>query len=228
MENMMAESMGPMVLGFPLEVFLMLASGVFYLLCALVIWKPYREDKNELIGALFAFLLYQAVSMIFMGVEMHTMNMLYGNIASLAVFIGSVYMLKFPFSSFSESTRKILFYSTLAIVLAVFAWFIQSPEREMVLTQFILWYDIVINGLVVGGFILFLGVKATENWLRIKAIGGGSGVVTCCVVANASMLTGALIVSSVFQFLAPLLILGSLTYARKKQNSMPNVTPVSN
>lgn len=213
----MMESMGPLIWGFHLEVLLMLVSGIFYLLCAALIWKPFREENNELISALFAFLLYQAVSMFFMGVEMHTMNMIYGNLASLAVFIGSAYMLKFPFSSLSESTRKIAFYISLAVVLAVFAWFVQSPEREMTLMHFILWYDIVINGFVVGGFILFLGVKATENWLKIKAIGGGSGVVTCCVAANASMLLGAIIVSSVFQFLAPLLILGSLTFARKKQ-----------
>lgn len=213
-------SEGPMIFGINFEVFLMLASGIFYTFCAIVLWKPFRSERNELIGALFTFLVYQAISMFFMGIDMYTMNMFYANVASLAVFIGSTYMLKFPFSKYSESTRKILFLLSLAAVLGLFVWFLQTEERQMILMNFTLWYDLLINGLVVGGFIIFLGVKSTENWLRIKAIGGGSGVVTCCVAANASMLVGAIAVSSIFQFLAPLLILGSLTFARRKQSQI--------
>jgi hypothetical protein len=210
----------PSIFGLNFEVFLMLASGIFYTFCAIVLWKPFKSEGNELIGALFTFLVYQAISMFFMGLDMYTMNMFYANVASLAVFIGSTYMLKFPFSKYSEGTRKILFLLSLAAVLGLFVWFLQTEERQMILMNFTLWYDLLINGLVVGGFIIFLGVNSTENWLRIKAIGGGSGVVTCCVAANASMLVGAIAVSSVFQFLAPLLILGSLTFARRKQNQI--------
>ncbi len=209
--------MGPMVLGFHLVVLLMLLSGIFYLICAFILWKPFRQEKNELIGALFAFLVYQAISMFFMGVEMHTMNMVYSNIASLAVFVGSVYMLKFPFSSFSARTRKTLFLGSMIIVLALFVWFVQTPEREMMLMHFTLWYDIIVNGIVVGGSIILLGFGASERWLRLKAFGGGSGVVSCCVVANATMIGGAMLTSSVFQFLAPVLIIGTLFYARKRQ-----------
>ncbi len=226
MDHMMME--GPMILGFNLVVFLMLLSGVVYIISAFFLWKPMRQEKNELITALFAFLAYQAISMIFMGIEMHTMQMVYSNIASLAVFIGSVYMLKFPFSSFSSKTRNILFYSSLIVVLAVFVWFIQTPERQMTLMHFTLWYDIVINGLIVGGSIIYLGLSAGERWLKVKAFGGGTGVVSCCVVANATMLGGAMLTSSVFQFLAPVFIIWTLVYARRKQaqQTVP-VTPAS-
>ena len=110
---------GPMILGLNLEVFIMLASGIFYLICASFLWKPFKKEKNELIGALFAFLIYQALSMFFMGLEMETKNILYSNIASISVFIGSVYMLKFPFSFFPKIVSKILFFFENSIFLSI-------------------------------------------------------------------------------------------------------------
>ena len=217
--------MGPIVLGFPLIVFLLLLSGIFYLICAAFVWRPFRQEKNELIGALFAFLVYQAISMFFMGLDMQYMGNFYGAIASLAVFIGSAYMLKFPLSSFSEKTRRISFLLILIVALGIFAWFMQTPERQRSLIHFTLWYDLVINGVIVGGFILALSLKKTQGLLRVKALGGGTGVISCCVVANATMLGGALLTSSVFQFLAPVLIVGSMAYARRKQKLSESSAP---
>jgi len=211
------ESVGPVILGMQFEIFLMVLAGVFYLVCAGFIWKPYREEKNELISALFVFLLYQASSMFFMGIEMHTMNMAYGNIAALSVLLGSAYMLKFPLRALSERVRKISFLLIVVAVLGIFAWFMRSPESQMQIMHFTLWYDLIINGVIVGGSILLLAFMATERWNRVKALGGGGGVVTCCVAANTAMLSGAFITSSVFGFLAPVIILGTLGFARKKQ-----------
>lgn len=213
--------MEPMVLGLSLDVFLMIASGVFYLICAAFVLKPMRREKNELINALFAFLIYQAVSMFFMGLEMETMNMLYGNIAALSVFVGSAYMLKFPLSSLSKSARNISFMAVLIIALGVFIWFMQTEARQMSLMGFVLWYDLVLNGIIVGGSILGYGFKVTERFAKTKALAGGSGVISCCVVSNVAMIGGAFVLSSVFQFLAPILILGALAFARKKSPSTP-------
>ena len=214
---MMNEEMSMMVFGFPLDI-VMFASALFYLVCAAIIWKPFREEKNELIGALFAFLVYQALAMFFMGMEMSTMKMIYANLSGLAILIGSAYMLKFPFARFSEGTRKMLFALSLLVVLSLFVWFVSSPSREMMFGHFAIWYDVVVNGIVVGFFMLFVGLRAKESWLRIKAIGGGTGVASCCVVANIAMLGGALAVSSVFQFSAPIIIIASIVAGRKKQN----------
>lgn len=202
--------------GGTLGAILLISSGVFYLICALFLWKPFRQEKNELVSALFAFLAYQAVGMFFMGLEMQTMNMTYGYISTLAVFIGSAYMLKFPFSSFSWLTRKLLFYFSIAAVVGLFVWFMQTPERQKGLMNFTLWYDIVVNGIFVGGSIIFFGLSA-RGWARFKTLGGGTGVVSCCIVSNAAMLGGAILTSSVFQFAAPVIILSSLAIARKKQ-----------
>jgi hypothetical protein len=215
MEQMMASD-GPMIWGFSTGVFIMFASGIFYLLCAIMLWKPLRRDRTELGLALFAFLVYQAISMFFMGLEMETMNMLYGEISTLAVLIGSVYMLKFPLSGFSASTRKIAFYLSLIVVIGIFIWFMQSEETKMMMMKFTLWYDIIINGIVVGGSIFAFAFKVPQKWLRVKAIGGGSGVVSCCVVSNATMLSGAILTSAFFAFLAPVLILGTLLATRSR------------
>ena len=217
---MMNETMGPMVLGLPWEVALMFGSGIFYIICAALIWKPFREEKNELMGALFAFLVYQALAMIFMGLGMHTMNMMYDNIGSLAILIGSVYMLKFPFSSFSERTRKVFFMLSVIVVLVLFVWFITSPAREMQLMNFSIWYDVIINGVVVGCFMILVGLRTTQQWLKIKAVGGGTGVASCCIVANVATISGAVVLSSVFQFLAPIIIVGSIVAGRKKQKAL--------
>lgn len=203
-------SMGPEVFGIELFTLLLLVSGIFYLVAAILVYKPMKLEKNELIGALFAFLTYQAISMFFMGVEMYTHNLFYGNIAALSIFIGSAYMLKFPLSKLSQGVRNVSFFLVLIVSLSIFVWFIQTPERQMELMHFVMWYDIVVNGIIVGGSILLFALKAVEGMKRKKAAAGGAGVVSCCVVANATMLTGSLAVSAVFQFLAPLLIIYSI------------------
>lgn len=214
---MMTESTGPIILGFSLDAFLMIAAGVFYILCAIVVWRSYKKDRNELVGALLAFLVYQSFNMLLMGMEIHTMEMVYSNLAALSVFIGSAYMLKFPFSSFSKGVRNSVFFISLIALLALFAWFMRNEDSQMLLMQFTLWYDLVANGILVGGFMLILALKTSEKWLKVKAIGGSTGVISCCVVSNGAMIGGAFLTSAFFGFLAPVLILGSLLISRSKQ-----------
>lgn len=219
--------MGPLVYGVHLDVILMIASGIFYLICAIAIWKPFRQEKNELVGALFAFLVYQAISMFFMGVEMQTMNIVYSNIAALSIFVGSAYMLKFPFSRLAEKTRNIIFMVILIALLVVFGWFMQTAERQMDLMHLVLWYDIIANGILVGGSILVFGFRTSEKMMKSKAMGGGAGVMSCCIVANVAMLSGALFTSTIFAFLAPVFILASLRNSQKNASAQPVSAPLN-
>lgn len=212
------EPVGPEILGLGFGSFLMILSGIVYFISAIVVWNKYKKDKNELVGALLAFLIYQSLSMVFMGVEMHTMNIMYSNFAALAVFIGSCYMLKFPLSSLSRSARNSFFFISLIIVLSVFSWFMLTEERQMALMTFTLWYDLVINGIIVGGFMLLLAFRTTGGILKIKAYGGSTGVLSCCVASNAAMISGSLLTSAFFGFLAPIIILSTLFFGSKSQN----------
>ena len=152
-----------------------------------------------------------------MGLEIYTQNMFYGRISALAILIGSTYMLKFPLSHFSSWTRKVVFMLSLIVALGLFVWFIQTPETEKLLMKFVLWYDLIINGIFVGGTMIIFGLRTIERTYRTKAIGGGAGVISCCVVANAALLSGAMLTGVVFSFFAPVLILGTLFFKRKNQ-----------
>jgi hypothetical protein len=217
MEHMMMEPAGPEILGFSFGAFLMLLSGVFYVICAILVWRKYITERNELVGALLAFLIYQSFNMIFMGIEIHTMNMIYSSLAALSVFVGSTYMLKFPLSPLSKSTRNSIFFLSLIVVLGLFAWFMFSEERQMELMNFTLWYDLVVNGIIVGGFMLLLAFKTSERVLKIKAYGGGTGVISCCVVSSAAMISGSVLTGALFGFLAPILILSTLFFSDKNK-----------
>ena len=193
----------------PLGIFLLFASG-YFTQCAHGFCGKVTRRKSELISALFAFLTYQTINMVFMGLELYTGNMVYGRISALAILIGSAYMLKFPLSHFSSWARKVVFMLSLIVALGLFVWFIQTPETEKLLMKFVLWYDLIVNGIVVGGTMIIFGLRTIERTYRTKAISGGAGVISCCVAANAYLLSGAMLTSAVFQFLAPVLILGAL------------------
>ena len=193
----------------PLGVFFMFAAGVFYVFSALFLWKGVRE-KSDLINALITFLSYQAIAKFSMGLGVLTLNPIFGKIAPLAVIIGAAYMLKFPLSVLSASTRKALFAVILAVSVIGYGWLISTPEGQATLGSFVAWYDILLNGVLVGGTIILFGIRSANSLYKTKALGGGSGVVSCCVVGNVAMISGLALTSVVFQFFAPILILGSL------------------
>lgn len=197
----------------PLGVFLMFAAGVLYVFSALFLWKGVKE-KSDLINALITFLSYQAIAKFSMGLGALTGAAIYGKIAPLAIIIGAAYMLKFPLSVLSASTRKALFAVILAVSVIGYAWFMSSPEGQVAIGNFALWYDVLLNGVLVGGTIIFFGLRSANSTYKAKAVGGGSGVVSCCVVANVAMVSGALLTSVIFQFLAPIFILGALLKSR--------------
>lgn len=224
----MMMDMGPIVFGsIHLVNLLLMISGLFYLVFALSIFKTWRREKNELVGALFAFLCYQAISMFFMGVEMQTMNIIYSNIAALAIFIGSAYMIKFPLSKLSESARRNWFLIVLLILLSAFVWFMGTEARQVQLMHFVLWYDLVVNGIIVGGSIILFGVRSVERMARRKALGGGIGVASCCVVANGAMIGGAMLFGTIFSFLAPIIILSTLKGGKAVTGSVQPAAPQS-
>ncbi len=209
-----------LVFGFlPLGILLMLAAGVLYVLSAIWLWNSSRGESIDLVNALIAFLLYQAVAKFSMGLGAYTSNPLFGKIAALAIIIGAVYMLKFPLSVLSQWSRKVLFRVIFIISILGFAWFMGTPERQDLLVFFATWYDIILNGVIVGGTIIVFGIKSANRVYKTKAVGGGSGVVSCCVAANVSMLSGAALASLVFGFLSPILILGSMLFVRNQSQS---------
>lgn len=207
---------------------LMLVSGIVYLVCGLLLLRKVYKQHDELMWALFAFLMYQAVNMFFMGMHMQYHEMMYSNIAAFAVLMGSTYMLKFPMSSLSRRVRQVLFIFSVILALGIFAYFMTTEALQMELMHFALWYDIFINGVIVGGFMLALGLRAQDQEVKTKAYSGGTGVVSCCVAANGAMIAGSMLTSSFFAFLAPLFILRTVSFKQRLEQSTPSTEAPKN
>ena len=206
------------ILGIPLGIAIMWGGGALYALGAISYFISFRKEMgSELMGALFAFLSSMALALILMGTGEYLKNMTFGYLGTLSILIGSVFMLKFPLTVFSSSARKTLFRLILGGVLAAFIWMVMFSTGRQLMPQFIMWYMIVANGFVVGFFIFFAGLRSKERALRIKATGGGLGIASCCVVSHLASMAGAVLLSAVFQFMAPILLVFSLLLGRYYQ-----------
>ena len=216
------------ILGIPLGIAIMWGAGALYALGAILFFNSFRKEmKNELMTALFAFLVSMALALLLMGTGEYSKNMIFGYLGTLSILIGSVFMLKFPLTMF-PSVKKTLFRLVLAGVLLVFIWMVVSTFGRQTMPQFIMWYMIVVNGFVAGFFIFFVGFRSKEKAARIKATGGGLGIASCCIASHIASIAGALLVSAVFQFMAPLILILSLLIGRYYQRqSEKSILPKS-
>ncbi|MEK7517319.1 MAG: hypothetical protein AAB583_02125 [Patescibacteria group bacterium] len=206
------------IFGIPVGIAITWGAGVLYAAGSVLFLNSFwREMKNELMEALFAFLASMALALLLMGLGEYWNNMLFGYLGSLAILIGSAFMLKFPLTVFSEEKRGILFHLILTIVLVSFIWMVLWPLGREIMPMFIMWYMIVANGLVAGFFIFFAGLRSKERAIKIKATGGGLGVVSCCIVSHLASMSGAILLSAVFQFMAPFLLVASVFVGRHYQ-----------
>ncbi|MEK9175525.1 MAG: hypothetical protein AAB795_02925, partial [Patescibacteria group bacterium] len=129
--------------------------------------------------------------------------------------------LKFPITVFPQQWRQPLFYIFLVIVLAVNVWMIVSPIPGDQMSEIAMIFMIIVNGIITGFFMIWTGIRAASKSVKIKAIGGGLGVSSCCLVSHVLFSTQVdigLISSVFFQFIAPFLILGSVYAGRRVQN----------
>lgn len=207
------------IFGIPLGIAIMWGGGVLYAGGAVLFFTSFRREmNNELMEALFAFLVSMAAALLLMGTGEYLGNMFFGYLGSLAIFIGSAFMLKFPLTVFPETTRKILFRLFLIISFISFMWLVLSPSGQKIMPMFVMWFMIVVNGLVAGFFLFFAGLRAKERAIRIKATGGGLGIASCCIVSHFASMSGAILLSAVFQFMAPLLLISSVFIGRQYQH----------
>lgn len=222
--------MPELIVGIPLSIVIMWGAGMLYALSAISFLILFRQEiKNELMTALFSFLLSMAFALILMGAGEYLKNMIFGYLGTLAILIGSVFMLKFPLTFFSEVSRRTLFQLLLGGVLLIFVWMVISEMGRQLMPQFIMWYMIIVSGIVVGFFIFFVGLRSKERAIKIKATGGGLGVASCCVVSHVASMSGAILLSAIFQFLAPILLILSLLAGRYYQRNLDklNITKSS-
>ena len=206
------------ILGIPLGITLMWGAGVFYAIGAIVFFASFRREfANELMIALFAFLVSMTLALLLMGVGEYWKNMWYGYLGTLAILVGSAFMLKFPFTIFSVRVRQMLFRLFLVTVMFLFIWMVLFDSGRTLMAQFVMWYMIFVNGLVVGFFVFFVGLRSKERWLKIKATGGGVGIMSCCIASHVASIAGAVLLSAIFQFIAPVILVASVLLGKRIQ-----------
>ncbi len=180
--------MPEIILGLPAAVFWFWFSTLFYLAAILFFWGPLRREKTDLMYAFFAFLVGMAWLHLFAGAGTYWKQILLTHIGFFGGLTGAAYTLKFPLTSLKESVRKPLFHLALVIAWSIVAWMLIFPHS----TKAMLWagylYMITISGGVAGLYIMWQGIKAKEIWVKVKVIGGGAGLVTCCLVTDVLVL----------------------------------------
>lgn len=201
--------------GIPGDVFLVFISAFFYIV-SIFLLRSYRQEYDELLNAFLAFMVGMAVFHIALGIGLYLNNSSIIYIGLFSALTGATFTLKFVLTHFSETKRAALFYICLAVVWTAFlgALVFSTSTATILLATF--WYMIFTTGILVGIYIIFRGIISHDAPTRVKSIGGGLGMITCCLIADISAITaGVTILGELFMSVAPLIILGSIYYGRK-------------
>ncbi len=205
--------------GFPTPIVLMWAAAVSFGLCTIVFYLTvFKENaKDEMTISLFAFLLNMVFTLSFMSFGMYLNNILLIDLGVFSFLVASTFMLKFPLTVFSKSLRETIFYIMLVVSLLLFLWIVFSPTGFKSIAPLILWINLGINGIVTGFFVFLVGLRAHERWVKVKAVGGGLGVMTCCVASEVATLAGSVFFFGLFNFISPIILTISVLLGRHYQ-----------
>jgi hypothetical protein len=114
---------------------------------------------------------------------------------------------------------KIAFYFVLLIGWALVAWMDIWPH--LVTIKLMLWllfgYMILVAGILPGLYLIWTGIKAKSKAAKVKGIGGGAGIISCCLVADLLVLFVFMSVafwSEFFMALSPIILITAVLYGR--------------
>lgn len=192
----------------------------------LVLMKPFKEDKSELMKAFLAFIVSIMVANIFIGIGFFNKSIIFAFLGTFAIFTGSAFMLKFPISAFPDHYRKSLFYLSIIAFYAIIAWLMISASGRAVMPRFSIWFMVIVNGFITGLYMIYVGLQSQERWLRVKATGGGLGVAACCLASHimfSTELVSLLVMGAMFGIASPFIMLYSVIAGRRLQNQAGNV-----
>lgn len=203
--------------GLPAPVFLLWLSAAFYIITIVLLWKHASQEKSDLMTALNAFLYGMASFHIFLGIGFYLNNLFLIYLGSFAALTGSAFTLKFPLSTFQNFWRPVGFYIALTIAWSLIIWLLISTPPVSATISVVLLYMIVVTGFA-GLYTIWVGIRAKENWVRVKCLGGGGGMVTCCLFADLLvLLEGVTVLGEILMSVAPLILLVSLWWGRRLQ-----------
>lgn len=190
---------------------------MLYIIGIVATWRTYRKEPNELMAAFMAFLISMAISLAFMAGAMLWGIPLLGMIGTVAILVGSVIMLRFPFSYFEPTTRSIMFGTAVVLAFLFLFFMMVVPAGQRLMSDLVMWFMIIVNGIMVSLFMIQRGLAAQARWFKVKTIGGGVGIASCCLVSHLAALNGMMMLMAVSQFMAPIIIAVSIHLGRRLQ-----------
>lgn len=216
--------MSQTILGLPAGVFLLWTSAFFFLTASVLILKPLFETKNKLTQAFFVWLLGMGLLHAFMGMGFLWNITILLHIGIFFGFTGSAYLIRVPFSGLIPRYEKIGFYLVLLAGWMIVAWMTVWPHLHTI--KLMLWllfgYMILTAGILPGFYLIWTGMKAKTKAARVKGIGGGLGIISCCLVADLLVLfvfMGVVFWSEFFMALAPVILIVAVLYGRRLEKA---------
>lgn len=221
--------MSSTILGLPSGVFLLWVSSFFFLISSIIILKPLFEKKDKLTTAFFVWLLGMGLLHLFLGlgILLDITTLLH-----LGVFFGltgSAYLIRIPFSGLIPRYEKTGFYLVLLAGWIIVAWMFLWPHVHSIelMLRLLFGYMILVAGILPGPYLIWMGIKSKIRAVRTKAVGGGIGIISCCLVADLFVLVAYMGVAILPEFLmtiAPIILIASVLYGRKieKQEEVLN------
>lgn len=221
-------------LGLPQSVFWFWFSASIFILSIVLFLPRFRAERNKLMFAFFAFLFAMAWLHIFAGLGTLLKQMVWTHIGFLGGLFGVSYTLLFPLSALKQPLRSALLYLALAKATVIVLWMFLLTHKSstMILVGYL--YMIIIAGIIAGGYILWKGLQMKDMPAKVKTVGGGLGLITCCLVADVWVLLAIFygltvpISGHFWMALAPIIILAAIykgrMLARIHQSTAPRTT----
>lgn len=207
------------ILGLPYGVFLLWMSAFFFLISSIIILKPLAETKEKLIQAFFAWLLGMGLLHLFLGAGFLWNITVLLHIGIFFGYTGSAYLLRIPLRGLIPRHEKVIFYTVLLIGWLIVAWMTVWPHLHTVklMLWFLFGYMILVAGILPAFYLIWMGVKAKSKAVKVKGIGGGMGIISCCLLADLLVIFVFMSValwSEFFMALAPVILIAAVLYGR--------------
>lgn len=216
--------MSQTILGLPYGVFLLWMSAFFFLVSSVIILRPLLETKNKLTEAFFVWLLGMGLLHAFLGAGFLWNMTVLLHIGVFFGFTGSAYLLRVPLRALIPRSEKAIFYTVLLVGWLIVAWMSIWPHMHTVALMLVLLfgYMILVAGILPGFYLVWMGIKAKAKAAKVKGIGGGIGIISCCLVADLLVIfvyMGVAFWAEFFMALAPIILITAVLYGRRLEKA---------
>ncbi|MDO8561699.1 MAG: hypothetical protein Q7S05_02630 [bacterium] len=211
------------ILGLPYGVFLLLVSATFYFISSILILRPLFETKEQLIQSFFAWLFGMGLLHFFLaaGFFWDVNALLY--IGMFGALTGSAYLLRIPLRGLWPRHETVVFYTVLLAGWFIIAWMLLASNYSLELMLNIMFgYMILVGGILPGPYLIWIGLKSENRAMKVKGIGGGIGVILCCLLADSLVLFVYMNVSfwtEFFMTIAPIVLISAVFYGRQLEKA---------